>query len=678
MAHRSGMPPGRGGELWRLLALLLFMPPVWGFAQEAGSPPPSSAGPDTATDKRDLPAVRFATPPTIDGDLSDACWQGAARADRFTDALDGRLAPDQTVALVGYDAGHIYVAFHAFDSQPNGIVSRETKRGAFPEGDDIVAVSIDPFHAHQNRSFFLVNPLGTQFARLAGGRASKLEWEGAWKAAARTVADGWVAEMAIPWSILNYPAAKGPTTVGINFDRRQARTKVHSWWSNIGLQEFTEKDGHWVGVQLPPFRRELSLLPYVSSGWQAERGRTARSGLDVRSRLSPTLTLVGTVNPDFANVEEAVEGIDFSYGERFIPDRRPFFQEGQDTRDVGGLNERYFYSRRIGVFDTGVNLYGKVTGRDNVGLLTAVDLGHRSDWVLSDLHEFGPTSLAGLFLFNRDDERESNRVALFGGQVRKGLWRMAGIYSGSWVNGGFSGDNAEAFFEYQSPRWNALLAPLYIDPGYRHDLGFIPFTGFKGIFSAVTYRREWRQGPLRSLRVGTNSLDTQHYDGALFQQQRGVSLNVQTRGDLSFDLGWDGGRFEEFDDSVFSVGLRTRASDPFHNYGLRLSRGRRAGDPITFLTPSVTWRFGQSLTVGLASALLYHQEDLQQHVFTFNYDFSPRRGIVGRIVSQTGGTNGYLAYRRSGYGGVETYLIVGDPNGTRFDQRVMTKVVWPL
>jgi hypothetical protein len=57
--------------------------------------------------------------------------------------------------------------------------------------------------------------------------------------------------------------------------------------------------------------------------------------------------------------------------------------------------------------------------------------------------------------------------------------------------------------------------------------------------------------------------------------------------------------------------------------------------------------------------------------------WTPEQGIGGRIVAQTGGTNGYLAYRRSGYGGVETFLILGDPNAPKFRQRVMTKVVWP-
>ena len=77
-------------------------------------------------------------------------------------------------------------------------------------------------------------------------------------------------------------------------------------------------------------------------------------------------------------------------------------------------------------------------------------------------------------------------------------------------------------------------------------------------------------------------------------------------------------------------------------------------------------------------AILSHIEDAYQHILTFNYDLSPRRGIVGRVVAQNFGTNGYLAYRQSGYGGVETFLILGDPNATKFRASVMYKVIWPF
>jgi hypothetical protein len=635
---------------------------------------------DGVTTRRKVRAVPFQTPPVIDGELLDACWQQAARADGFTDVLYGSSVSDPTSAFLGYDAENIYVAFHAHDSQPQSLTARQTKRGVFPRGDDFVAFSIDPFHTHKekDRSRFVVNPLGTQYAEIGGGRGTKLEWEGKWQAAATIGADGWTVEMAIPWSILNYPVAREPLTCGINFDRHQERTKIDSSWSNIGPQGFLELDGHWVGVQFPPFRPRLSLLPYFSPAWEQQEGPSLRSGLDVRSTLTPSLTLVGTINPDFANVEEAVEGIDFSYGERFVPDRRPFFLEGASFYQVGAEVGRYFHSRRISAFDTGMKLYGKPDSRTSLGLLAALDFGHRADWMVRGLRELGPTTTVGLTLINRDDERLTNRVLVAAGGSRRGFWSASSSWAASWVNGSSSGSAASAHLAYQTPRWYAEIAPHNIQPDFRDDLGFIRFTGFKGVNTYLTYSTQWRRGPVRSLFVSADTQDSHHTDGALFRQARSVRLGVETRRDTALRLSWDGGRFEQFDDSVFSVNLQARVSDPFHTLGAGYSRGQRAGTPYTLLGPYATWRFGQKLTLGLSSTILRHERDAQQHIITFNHDFSPRQGIAGRIVAETGSTNGYLAYRRSGYGGVETFLIVGDPNARRLRQRLALKVVWPM
>jgi hypothetical protein len=54
------------------------------------------------------------------------------------------------------------------------------------------------------------------------------------------------------------------------------------------------------------------------------------------------------------------------------------------------------------------------------------------------------------------------------------------------------------------------------------------------------------------------------------------------------------------------------------------------------------------------------------------------RGLRSRRVEQTGGTNLYVAYRRSGYGGAKTFFILGDPNATKFKRWIMTRVIWPM
>jgi hypothetical protein len=644
--------------------------------------------------------VRFTTPPKIDGDLSDPAWQTAAKTDYFVDWLNGNKNIDQTVVSIGFDDQNMYLAFYAYDSKPDEITAKQTKRGSPLDGDDIIILNLDPFHSHKwnDVSFFNVNALGTRYARLQGGRATKLEWEGDWQAASKRMPDGWTCEIAIPWAILNHPQVKGPTTCGINFLRFQKRTNMISNWCNIGPNDaHPENMGHWVDVVFPPFKRHLSLLPYASPDWRGSASSESvegdakapngsrshqdfgiRAGLDARYTLTPGLTAVGTIHPDFQSVESAVEGIDFSYGERYVPDRRPFFQEGGNIYGTGGIVGNYYYSQRIPDFDVGTNVYGKLTDRDTLGVLTALDFNRRSDYLVRTRHELGALSNVNIAFVGHEAGPTSNQVCVFGEDFRRGNWSADASWAPSWERGKQVGSAGNIFFTYQSPRWYGSIVPNYVSPRFKDELGFIPFEDFKGVHAELSHNREWRKGPLRDAWAGISTDRADRYNGDLFRRQVNFWGGFNTRKDFGLRLNWNGGRFEEFNDSVFGVGLQFRNQDPFHNFGIGYSWGHQAGDPITFLTPSVTWRFGQRFTVGLASAILNHTEDAYQHIFTFNYDFSPERGFGGRIISQTGGTGGYLAYRQSGYGGVERWFILGDPNSKKFRKRILTKVVWPL
>jgi hypothetical protein len=524
----------------------------------------------------------------------------------------------------------------------------------------------------------MVNPIGTQFAHLASGRGSKLEWEGVWKSAAKIVSDGWTAEMAIPWSILNYPVSKGTVMCDLNFDRFQQRTKIHSWWSNVGQKEQYELDGTWTNVQFPPFKRRFSLLPYAAPDWSQKDGGEFRSGLDIRGALSPSMTLVGTVNPDFKNIEQAVEGIDFSYGERFVPDQRPFFQEGANFYQSGGVAGNYVYTPRIQDFDTGINLYGKVDPKNSVGLLGAFDFGNRADWILRSRHVLATNFSVDTALINRDESGNHNRVFGAGENFRKGLWGLDASSFGSWENGKRLGNASNAFFYYQSPRWYNQIAAYTISPKFRDDLGFIPFTDYRGFNGDFNYNREWRKGPFQSLGLEFFAQRDEHFDGSRYRNQKGFWSGLTNRQDTRFIFSWMGGPYEQNNDRVTRVRTQFHQSDPFNNYGVDYQWGRQGGSDYGFLAPFITHRFGQKLTLNLSSSFLSYQGSQYQHIFTFNYDLTPQRGFSGRLVSQNGGTGGYLAYRRSGYGGTEMWLIVGDPNAPKFQTRIAAKVVYPI
>ena len=216
----------------------------------------TQGAPVRGTIQRELFALKVESPPTIDGTLDDACWKIAPQADNFTHVRTENPVKDDSKVKLVYTDEAIYIAWHLNDSQPDKIVAHESQDhvrfGKAPE--DWASFSIDPFHTHRfsDRTFFMVNPFGKKYVRSPAHGESDIEWMEQWNVAANLVENGWVVEMEIPWHMLDYPDTTEPIRMGINFDRGQARTSIHSWWSNIGVQEFYKNDGHWLNVLPPP------------------------------------------------------------------------------------------------------------------------------------------------------------------------------------------------------------------------------------------------------------------------------------------------------------------------------------------------------------------------------------------------------------------------------------------
>ena len=128
--------------------------------------------------------------------------------------------------------------------------------------------------------------------------------------------------------------------------------------------------GHLQGIQgIRPGKR-LELLPFVSGRAEyAEIPRNAvvdfanpfrsgsdffgNGGVDLKYRLGTALTVDGTVNPDFGQVEQDPAVINLTAFETRFQEKRPFFVEGADIIQfgegrTGGFETQLLYSRRIG------------------------------------------------------------------------------------------------------------------------------------------------------------------------------------------------------------------------------------------------------------------------------------------------------------------------------------------
>ena len=642
----------------------------------------TSAVENAQTVQKELPAVKTDQPPTIDGVLGDACWQDAPQAIGFTDQRTEKPAKNQSIGRLVYTDTAIYVGLHLYDDMPDKIVARQTKDQTRIRGEDWVSFSLDPFHTHQfsDRNFFIVNPLGTKYAHLATGRAEKSEWIGLWKTAARIVEDGWIVEMEIPWQMLDYPHTIQPVRMGINVDRLQQRTGERSWWCNLGVNEFRENDGHWIDVLPPPRKRELKVLPYLIGGIsetetsvgatsRSRREYTARAGADLRYEVTPQLRLIGTANPDFDNIEQAVEGIDFSYGERYVPDRRPFFSEGSNVYRLG----RLFHSRRIMDMDGGLNLFGKIGKNTSVGTLGTYHRNNQNVILQASQTLTATSNIRAAFLSHHQGKKGINNVGHLSGDVRHSKFLARSAIAQSWA-GESNGRDGYANIIYQGQLVQPYLSIFFVDSDFVNRLGYHPFTGYRGLSLGSYFRNEWREGFFRSASASIQSEVSNTYEGEIFRRDFSISSLILTHRDYALAAGWRGGQFEEFSDSVFSVGFRARASDRFNNVNITYNWGQQAGETIHRISGNLNLR-AYGFTVGLSSRIQWHFERRYQQILTLTYDFSPALSLGSRLIWQVEGINIYFALRRSGYAGTDFFIILGDPNASEFKQRFVAKVI---
>ena len=630
---------------------------------------------NTQTVKKELPAIKTEHPPTIDGILNDACWQNAPKAVGFTDERTEKPAKNQSVGRLVYTDKAIYVGLYLYDDMPDKIVARQNKDQTRFQGEDWVSFSLDPFHTHQfaDRNFFMVNALGTKFAHLATGRAEKSEWIGRWKTAAQIVEGGWVVEIEIPWQMLDYPDTTKPIRMGINIDRFRQRTGERSWWCNLGVNEFRENDGHWIDILPPQRKRELKLLPYIIGGISEtetdEREYTARGGADLRYEVTQQLRLIGTANPDFDNIEQAVEGIDFSYGERYVEDRRPFFSEGGNVYNLGNL----FHSQRIMDMDGGLKLFGKLGKNTSVGTLGTYHRNNQNFILRASQSLTATSSISTAFLSHHHRDSEANNVFHLSGDVRHGKFSAASTLTQSWATES-DGRTGDVNLSYDGPLFQSLFAMFFSDPDFVNNLGYHPFTGNRGGVLQGIIKNEWRHGLIRSLFVGANVIAANTYEGELFQQDFSVFSNFLTHSDYGLSTGWYGGQFQEFADSVFNIRLTARASDQFNNVSVSYNWGEQADEQIQRVSGNLNLR-AHGFTAGLSASIQWHFERRYQHILTLAYDFTPALSLGSRLIWQVKDINIYFALRRSGYAGTDFFIILGDPNSVAFKRRLVAKLL---
>jgi hypothetical protein len=478
----------------------------------------------------DIPRVPTAEI-VIDGDISEAAW---AQAAVFSGFKVYRPKPDtdpasDTVVRVLSDDQTLYISFQADDSEPDkiraGMGRRDTRRG-----DDYVGLVLDPLGTGERGAVFIVNPLGIQMdgthvrgqdQELIPWRGSFSAWDARWRSAGRPNQQGYAVEIAIPWRNLRHPA--NVDELGLLFFRHVSRSAERSAWPQL--------DSKATGV-LPqlaalggpgslPEGSGLSLIPEFTYGLTPqgpEQGRLGLGGmspgLTIQAAPTPGLQLLGTLNPDFSQVESDSAQIDIN--QRYslkLKEKRPFFLEGQEwfTHPVRNL----IYTRTMVT-----PLYGaRTTAESGPWAVGAMHLWDRTPsasinegggWTESQLQ--GHDALQSVARARRSIGEDSMVGAIYSDRTILDTdlsHRLAGLDGRIPIGGGITAEGAALVSDTTGLDATTRSAPAavmglerrskhtkfdtrmhYFSPGFRSENGYLPQSdrvGFDGELELLAF-----------------------------------------------------------------------------------------------------------------------------------------------------------------------------------------------
>lgn len=673
---------GRVARACATVSLLLAI--GWADAQSilTSGPIPNPALPNGPWKKTDFEMAPTQTPPKIDGILDDVCWKQATHAGAFFRFQSTEPIHEQTEAWMCANKTHLFVAFHCKDAHPELIKVHETQREGDLSHDDLVCVAIDSQGTHRNVSQFNVSARGVQLTQIEGATADNLTWAGDWKAATHKVADGWTAEISIPFSILRYP--KNVKSIGIALLRVLARETNPEIWPYIPAEGNNNPMpflSDFSGIEPPKFAPKLVVLPYMLATAGVPNSMTV--GVDLKYPVSTTLTGVGTLFPDFRTVEQAVSDLSFSYTEKYVPDRRPFFVEGSNFLQDPFL----FYSQRIPFVDEGAKLVGK-EGETTISALVTntAQAGGQTSFMASAAQDLGLFNQVGAAVLANDSGGEpTNRLARFFGQygymqgARQNM--VQGNVTGSWLDG--TSPDKNDWFQASSYAGHGRIggSAYYTEtgPNFVNELGLVPEVDLKGEGFNVGQYDNLDRGTVETYQVFLSGSTYRHMTGGFFHDDMSLNSNYMVRSGWAYEFDLDAGKYYPYVDNTVTTAVSWNQKTLLQQGRLSLQVGHREDQPYQFLSLSqgirITRPFSLQVSVGYETL---DGVSNTQTILTGTYRLNSQETIGGRLLQQDGNVDAYLSYGRKVLHGTDVFVLIGDPNSPRTKGQVILKLVWPF
>ena len=567
---------------------------------------------------------RTATPPDIDGRLDDVAWRTAATITEFTQQapLEGAPATEDTDVYIAYDSDHLYFGFHLHYADPSIMRANRVDRDT-SWADDLITIYIDTFLDQQRAYDFDLNAYNVQgdgIVNTSGGGTrgfpippADRTWDALFHSATNIVADGYIAEMAIPLKSLRYPQ-RGPGEPhrwGFQIVREiKGKNEENAVWAPMSrdVAGFHRQMGLMEGMTDFSTSRNLEFLPTFtgidfgsldrsSGGWN-DLGMNPEAGLNVKYGVTSNLTADFTLNPDFSQIESDQPQIEVNQRfPLFFSELRPFFVEGAEIFDLPGP-VTFVHTRTIVDPTWGAKLTGKA-GRFTIGLLSAED---QAPGNVGDVDDplFGETAQNFIGRVKYDVYSESHLGAVFTDRSFMDSSSRLGGVDGSFrlsrtMSTNFrliesrhrdleaeerSGHIYDASITSNGRNLRWFAAAYELTPDFRTDVGFARRVDQRRVISNMGYRwwpESWliNWGP--QLSYGRNW----NFDRVLEDENTGVGLNFDFAKSIRFsaDVQRDMERFGGIDFPKTQVSVNGGVSS---SRAFSVNASYRRGDEVFY------------------------------------------------------------------------------------------------
>jgi len=627
----------------------------------------------------------------IDGVLDEEQWGQALQF-----SLDYEVRPDEntqarqkTTAYIYENGENLYLAFRAEDNNINQLRAFIKDRDSAFQ-DDFVGIKMDTFNDEQRAYEFFVNPYGSQMDLLfdeSSGEDSS--WDAIWDSAASINENGYIVEMQIPFSNLRFENSNDIKTWGMEFlrvyprdQRRIFSSRPNDRNKNCSLCQVDKVKGFKDAKQ----GNQFELNPVLTIGKSESRndagelisnGTDYEPGLNVRWGITPEITLDGTINPDFSQVESdaAQLSVNNTFA-LFFPEKRPFFQEGSNYYNT---DFNIIYTRNVTDPDYGLKLAGK---KDKHTLGTFAVKDEVTNIILPGTFGSNFASLqdeSNVFAFRyrydinsdfnigtvgtyRNADDYSNSVFGVDGFYRwndkhrlRAQYLKSDTSNSNFLQNDFSlaeeqsGDALSLRYNYNTRNWFQYINYREIDKDFRADLGFVTrvnneqfvIGGGRVFFSEdkwwnrIEIAGDWDiahdndgnllekelegrfeiSGPLQSFFVTGGGVRDRLFDNILFPEKfQFAYLEMKPISGLNTGLEVNWGKRIDFSESLLADGLTIQ---PFVGYDFNKHLNLRVNHTYSRLDSDG----GRDLTANLTDARLKYQFDTRSFLrLTLQYE----------------------------------------------------------